>query len=342
MTRLLRTWRVVAAVAFLLHSPSFSLDSINMELEVLEEIDLSALGTPNLDRYKGFYTLNVDETTCEYELKFTFTKHPEDVPGEPMFQGNCAPEDNTGVASDGIPWHQPRRHWLEFEPEVYETTGFNHMSLYWVPCGHEPGAFKQARYDINLYTVIPQYRAYMVCQEFKTPAVCQYNQSSFIGRGMFSIPRMVNDPNFLPNLPARFQPDRQFPEAFQYEGLTHYDVTKVPEAVDDWVLPTHLMKTYDGDVVSWNYMIPFAYISGPSSIAEANQIYTYQTMMQLPYQFNMTYTAPTGVVETYFYGTAANCEATTEVVEDAIDQEEDIVFEDPNGNSTGPINRLRG
>jgi hypothetical protein len=86
------------------------------------------------------------------------------------------------------------------------------MSLSWVPCGREPGGFKQARYDLNFFTVIPQYRAYWLCQEFKTPAVCQYNQTSPVGRGFFSIPRLVRDPDFLANMPVRFSPDFNFPE----------------------------------------------------------------------------------------------------------------------------------
>jgi hypothetical protein len=207
----LNFWRVIAALAYL-SCPSLSLDSINMDLEVLDSIDLSALGTPNLDRFKAKYNVTVDPTSCEYALSLSFFKHAEDAPGPSMFQGECSPEANTEVAADGLPWHAERRNWLQFPPYVFDTTGFNHVSLKWVPCGKNPGAFKQARYDMDYYTVIPQYRAYMVCQEFKTPAVCQYNQSNFIGRGMFTVPRLERDPEFLANMPLRFQPDHDFPE----------------------------------------------------------------------------------------------------------------------------------
>jgi hypothetical protein len=220
MIRNFEFWRIVGALAYLL-SPSFCLDSINLDLEVLENIDLSALGTPNLDRFKATWNLTVDPTSCEYALSLNFYKHEEDVPGPSMFQGECSPEADTGVATDGLPWHAERRHWLQFPPYVFDTTGFNHLSVKWVPCGREPGAFKQARYDLDYYTVLPQYRAYMACQEFKTPAVCQYNQSSFVGRGMFTIPRLERDPDFLANMPLRFQPDLSNPEGW-YSIISYF------------------------------------------------------------------------------------------------------------------------
>ena len=139
-----------------------------------------------------------------------------------MFEGECAPEDNTGNAGDGLPWHAPRRHWLQFPQYVFDTTGFNHLSMSLIPCGRNPGLFKQARYDLNFYTVIPQYRAFMRCQTFKTPEVCQYNQTDYIGRGFFSVPRLVRDPNFLANMPTRFQPDPEFPEGKSRSKRNHH------------------------------------------------------------------------------------------------------------------------
>jgi hypothetical protein len=203
-------WRVVAALATL--SVGRSIDSVNLDLEVLEKIDLSALGTPNLVLYNGTYNLTVDETSCQYLLQVDFKKNRLDTPGPPDFEGECSTEDNTGSAPDELAWHDPRRNWLQFPQYVYDTTGFNHMSLYWSPCGKAPAGLRQGRYELNFYTILPQYRAFMVCQEFKTPAVCQYNQTNHLGRGHFSIPRLLRDPNFLANMPLRFQPDPEYPE----------------------------------------------------------------------------------------------------------------------------------
>lgn len=185
---------------------------MNLDLEVLENIDLSALGIPNLDLYGATYNLTVDGTSCQYLLQIDFKKNPLDRPGPPNFQGECATDGNTGTAEDELGWHDPRRHWLQFPEYVYDTTGFNHMSLYWSPCGKAPLGLRQGRYELNFYPVIPQYRAFMTCQEFKTPSVCQYNQTNHVGRAHFSIPRVLRDPNFLANMPVGFQPDPQHPE----------------------------------------------------------------------------------------------------------------------------------
>lgn len=211
MIKFFRLWRIVAILASL-SRPSVSLDSINLDLEVLEDIDLSALGTPDLSRFEASYNVSVDSTTCQYEIKLTWKKHEEDTPGPSMFEGTCAQEENTGKADDGLPWHAPRRHWVQFPQYVFDTTGFNHVSMSFVPCGRNPGFYKQARYDLNFYTVIPQYRAFMRCQTFMTPEICQFNQTDYIGRGFFSIPRLVRDPQFLGNMPAGFQPDPELPE----------------------------------------------------------------------------------------------------------------------------------
>ena len=195
-----------------LSCPSFSIDSINLDLEVLEDIDLSALGTNNLDRFQAKYNVTVDPETCQYSIHVKFKKHPQDVPGQPMFEDNCAPNGNTGDAADGLPWHAQRRNWVRFPPYVFDATGFDHLDMSFMPCGRNPAHYKQARYDLTFYTVIPQYRAFMRCQTFKNPEVCQYNQTDFIGRGFFSVPRLVRDPDFLANMPTRFQPDQNDPE----------------------------------------------------------------------------------------------------------------------------------
>lgn len=302
----------VVIVLLSLTGTSQGIDSINMNLESLENIDLSALGTPNLDRYSATYNLTVDDT-CRYLFKLIFKGHSEDTPGDESFTGVCEPDTDTGVAPDGIAWHATRRHWLQLPEYVQAATGFNHMALYWRPCGQAPGGFRQARYDINFYTVLPQYRAYMVCQEFKTPAVCQYNQSNHLGRGFFSLPRLERDPNFLANMPLRFQPDPEAPEAFQYEGLVHYDKEKVPATPEDWALPSFLMSTYDGDVVSWRTMLPHEFVSGSkSSNYYGEQYYVFQTMLRLPSSWNMTYDSPTGEISLSVQGSAGMCGASFE------------------------------
>jgi hypothetical protein len=161
---------------------------------------------------------------------------------------------------------------------------------------------------MNFYNVIPQYRAYMICQTFKTPKVCQYNQTSFLGRGHFSLPTLERDPNFLAGMPLNYQPDSVEPEAFEYEGLISYSDDLVPQTPEDWILPTFLMSTYDGDAVSWRAKLPYSFISGGnSSIFSATQFYVFQRNLRLPSSWNMTYNAPQNLISVYVQGTAGMC-----------------------------------
>ena len=194
--RSLQFWRIFSALTSLSMGAK-SLNSINLKLENYDSIDLSALGTPNLDVYNGTYDLTVNNEEgedCRYKLQLDFDVNAQDITlGPSDFEGSCAPDDSTGNAPDGLPWHAPRRHWIKFPDNIFDITGFDHVSIDWVPCGRAPAGFRKARYDLNFFTVIPQYRTFMACNVFKTPSVCQYNQSSYLGRSQFSLPRLARD-----------------------------------------------------------------------------------------------------------------------------------------------------
>lgn len=307
MARLHLGWRVLTALATL--SVGGSIDSVNLDLEVLSQIDLSALGTPNLDRYKADYELTVD-SNCQYLLVVEWEKHKDDKPGSstPEFTGVCEESDNTGDAPDGKPWHAPRRQWMQFPSYVFDTTGFDHWSIYWRPCGLPPKGLRKARFDVTFYTVIPQYRAFWTCTEFRTPRVCSANQTSTFGRGHFVLPRMERDPNFLPNLPVGFSPDPLVPEAYQYEGMFSWNAEEVPETASDFKLPEFDLSTYDGDVVSFRTMLPYEmYSGGNSTKSSAYQFYLYQTMPRLPASWNTTYDSGTGRITVSLTGSAGLC-----------------------------------
>mmetsp|Transcript_11851 Transcript_11851/g.25026 ORF Transcript_11851/g.25026 Transcript_11851/m.25026 type:complete len:262 (-) Transcript_11851:3350-4135(-) len=259
MIQSLQCWRIVLALTALSIGAK-SLNSLNLELENIGSIDLKNLGTPNLALHNGAFDLTVGGENgggCNYTLQLDFNVNDDGslAVGDPEFQGRCAPNHSKGNATDGLPWHAHRRNWLKFPSYVFDTTGFDHVSIDWLPCGRAPAGFRKPRYDLNFFTVTPQYRAFMGCEVFKTPSVCQYIQTTHLGRAHFSIPRLARDPQFLANMPARFQPDPEFPEAFQHEGLTHYDATNIPETSEDWKLPSFTMSTHDASVVSWRAMM---------------------------------------------------------------------------------------
>lgn len=300
------------------------MDSVNLDLEVLSQIDLSALGTPNLDRYEATYDLVVDPS-CQYRLSVSFKKPADERPGDaaPEFQGVCEQSENTGNAPDGKPWHAPRRHWMQLPPYVFDTTGFDHMSIYWRPCGLPPKGLRAPRFDLTFYTVLPQYRAFWTCAEVRTPRICSANQTSTFGRGHFVVGRMERDPMFLANLPLGFNPDPLEPEAYQYEGMFSWNDEQIPQTAADFKLPQFDLSTYDGDVVAFRTMLPYSRFSGGNSTTSSeNQFFLYQTMPQLPAAWNTTYDAGTGLITVILGGTAGICGETFDAAKD--EQEEPV------------------
>jgi hypothetical protein len=300
-----------------------SLDSMNLDLEVLSQIDLSALGTPNLDKYQATYNLTVD-SSCRYRLEIAFKKHADDQPGDasPEFAGVCAESDSTGNAPDGKPWHAPRRNWMQFPPYVYDTTGFDHMSIYWRPCGLPPRGLRLSRFDLTFYTVLPQYRAFWTCAEgSRTPKVCSPNQTSTFGRAQFVVPRLERDPTFLANLPVGFNPDPLVPEAYQHEGLFHWSDEQIPPTTAEYRLPQFDLSTYDGDVVAFRTMLPYRRFSGSNRTSSTeSQFYVYQTMPKLPGSWNTVYDPVSGLITVILAGSAGICGESFDAVK--IDQEE--------------------
>lgn len=341
----LQCWRIVAALTTL-SIGARSLNSINLELETPGTTPLSALGTPNLDKYNGTYNLEVweskDSGDCRYTLHFDFNVNEDSSPvGDPEFQGTCAPTDSTGNAPDGLPWHAHRRNWIKFPQYVYDTTGFDHVSLEWVPCGRAPAGFRKARFDLNFYTVSPEYRTYMICDEFKTPRVCQYNQTTHIGRSQFTLPRLAIDPQYLVNMPVRFQPDPEFPEAFKTEGLTHYDPRTAPKRTEDWNIPSFLMTTHDAAVVSWRGMIPQSAYKGKLNYTSSEyQFYVYQTMPLLPSNWSTYFDIKAQMMYVELEGSAGLCGSAFKRAKG--EQEYGIVVEDDVSTKTiiGPDDNL--
>ena len=177
-------------------------DSINLNFENYEDIDLGFLGTPNLDQYDANVEFSIEERKgekgkddeCIYTIHVDFDINSHETPpGDGDYKGGCMPNGNQGNATDGKPWHARRTHWIRLPERVREITGLDHMAMEWVPCGRPPAGFRQAFWEIAFYTVIPEYRAFMICDTFKTPSVCQYNQTTHLGRRMFTMARLAQD-----------------------------------------------------------------------------------------------------------------------------------------------------
>lgn len=281
-----------------------SLNNINMVFEDFENIDLSFLGTPNLTQYDAKVSFGYEpmwihknkREECIYKISIDFNPdRKETAAGDTMYGGRCAANDAQGNADDDLPWHTPRRHWMRLPEELVDATGLNHLSMEWVPCGRAPAGFQQARWDLNFYTVIPEYRSFMICDTFKTPKVCQYNQTTHLGRRMFTLARLALEGDVgsgIANIPKFFKPDAEYPEAYEYEGLMHYDPDPeiTPINTTNWTLPTFTMSTYDAETVSWRAMIPHSYFAGKWWVKSREwQYYVYQTQMGLPTNWSTFY-----------------------------------------------------
>jgi len=285
------------AILATLSAGAKSMNSLNMVFEDFEGIDLAPLGIPNLDAYGTEMDFSIEEWEtgeCIYTIHIDFDPSKRETePGTPEFKGNCNPDGKQDDSSDGKAWHGHRRHWMRLPEHIQDATGLDHFSMEWLPCGRAPLGFRQARWDLVFYTVIPEYRTFMVCDTFKTASnLCQWNQTTHLGRRMFTIPRLVQDNRNIANLPLNFGPDPEFPEAVEYEGLHHYSPFLAPVNHSNWTLPTHTMTTYDSEAVSFRAMIPHTYYSDPRKAwvrSSEYQYYVYQTQMGLPSNWTTYY-----------------------------------------------------
>jgi hypothetical protein len=296
-------WRLIVALSFLSVSNS-SGDSLNIDLEVIENVDLSALGEEGLAKHQGSYELSVDDE-CKYLLKIVFKEDSSDNMTSDASRNNFEGECDKVAGAD---LHKPNRNWLQFKSYVEDTTGFNHMSLYPRPCGLEPLGRRQPRYDMNFYRVPAHYRALWVCQTFDRPEKCAYNQPNFLGRGHFTVPRLNNNA-LVPNTPQDFQPDPSFPEAHEYEGLLMSNQEKIPQDFDGMDDPEFDISTYDGDFASWRAILPYQFISGSNTersyVGSAD--YEYQNLPELPSLWNVTYNPTSKQIEVSLEGAASLC-----------------------------------
>ncbi|CAJ1970030.1 unnamed protein product [Cylindrotheca closterium] len=278
-------------------------DSLNLAFETAENTDLTVLGEEGLSKHEGGYSLKVNEN-CDYILKLSFKGHSSDKMGSGAkdFEGGCAQNSGSTLL-------EHNRNWLQFRDYVKETTGFDHASLYPRPCGLEPLGRRQPRYDVNFYNVPAHVRALWNCEIFSLPEQCAYSQPDALGRGHFSLPRLNNNVDLVPNTPRSFQPYPSFPQALAYEGLMVARQDNIPQTYEDMDNPEFEMGSYDGDITSFRAILPHQYVSGSDTFRHywGFPVYEYQTLPYLPHLWNVTYTPATGIIEVYIQGKARLC-----------------------------------
>lgn len=100
--------------------------------------DLSVLGTPNWDRFKGKVRIKVDRKSCTFKWTAR-VKHDESlpVPDDPANQCNTAINPPI-LAPDGLPYFAFRWHYIKTSRKFKRVTGIDHISFDFNPCGHPP------------------------------------------------------------------------------------------------------------------------------------------------------------------------------------------------------------
>lgn len=290
-------------------------------------IDLSVLGENSFDRHRVGWSLTVNEQ-CLYEFTLQM-EHDETLPkGNDNFEGTCSTNGN-GRAPDGIPIFDARSSWDRFPSYVWATTGFNHMSIDWYPCGIFSGrtgqvgadGYATAQYQFSFYRVTPEFRAGtmdcdLLTDQLVIPGekICKLEQpkTNDNGRGMFIFPSSIvpvgaADNTAIVNMPDAFKPPA-YGAARPYQGFRAWDQSATPFATDQWKSLPLFMATYAGDLAMFQPRVAYSQVSGDENKFTANsERYYKETLRSLPDSFSVQYDAEQGLIKFRMVGKSQIC-----------------------------------
>lgn len=271
---------------------------------------LRNLGTPSMSLMEYEEDVTVDDD-CRYTLTIQW-KHPSYFPmGGP---DTCAPDVK---APDGLDYFDKRWYYERLSYKNRVATGFDHVSIDWNACGHPGFGFQVPHYDIHIYTVSPEYRAtHMACEKvFGTPVCLPESEQSNTGRGYYVMGTDVQS-GLYHNLPTGYTWDML--AAVEYMGIHAGDVTVEPDHPRNWSEPLLYLTSYNGNIVSFEPMVPPRYTNGsPSSHFKEEQVeYQFQTITTMPDYWSAEYNNITGITTLVAQGDAAVCQPEYETLVD--------------------------
>jgi hypothetical protein len=283
-----------------------------------QEDPFADIGINSWRRFRPGWALTVNDE-CLYEFAFEFT-HDEELPmGDRNFEGNCIFKDPVTKrprdAPDGLPYLSPRRHWEEFPDFVWETMGFNHLSVDFYPCGQRPKGFSKPQYAMSFFRSTPDFRVReMQCtliteDENVIPGeeVCTVNQGDNV-RGMrfFVVPASITNRGPTVNMPTKFTDPDQGP--IPNVGLRFWDETDIPEQPGQWEDMRLHMATYDGDLTMWQPHIPYDMVSGDQDRFTSSAARYHETTIDtLPDTFGFDYDVSENRIRYVMVGKANLC-----------------------------------
>jgi hypothetical protein len=280
--------------------------------------DLSMLGEPSWNRFRPGWSLTVNDQ-CMYEFVFEF-EHDETLPmGTQNFENKCSFKDpktkDPFLADDGEPYLGGRKHWERFPAYVWATMGFNHLSVDWYACGHQPRGFSLPHYDFSFFRVTPEFRAFMTCdllvdEQLVVPGeeVCAFQQETVEGMNFFVVPGALVNRNPVVNMPASFTRPKSGNGPVPHVGLRSWDQETVPATPNRWKDLALVMSSYAGDLVMWQAHVPLEKISGDvDQFTSAAARYHETTVQTLPDTYAFDYDVKDGKVRLHMIGKSQLC-----------------------------------
>jgi hypothetical protein len=219
----------------------------------------------------SFSLYSVNKATCEYTGVIKFNAPNANVPfltPEQCAAAGPPPPDTKAPPS------------YKFSTDFYKVTGFDHLGMDWQPCGHPAiSNFGKPHFDFHLYRITSAQRDLMSCVLIPGAPVCAFpggtfpdrtpfpEQTTFAGKKFFAVGTVTADPTHpdygkIANMPDNFQVD--LGSAVPHSSIHVYDINgAVP--VDQWTNPVSIMGSYDSQIVHWEPMFPYTFVSGTTS-----------------------------------------------------------------------------
>jgi hypothetical protein len=310
--------------------------------QVVDEncVPIEQLGTPSLERFDFSISMEVDDA-CGYEVKIVF-KHDEALPLPTNPPAQCDPTIvPPEFADDGLPYFGFRWFYEAVPADVQEVTGIDHISIDWNACGHPPvEKFGAPHYDLHIYTESPEFRTCMTCVTPPGAPICDPTpgaQTTPNGEAFFNVAvaspdalERAFDPLSQPaNMPADFAVAM---DAFVPTMGGHgWNPEHEPPSFLEWVNPVWIMGPYDGGIIDYEPMIPFAFMSGDEDKEFMESLsYEGQTIMELPSSYKVEYNATTKEV----------CITLTGLGSCPVEEEPIVVEEDSDMSESGSVSTL--
>lgn len=303
---------------------------------------IEQLGTPSLERYNYSISMEVDDA-CEYDVKIAF-KHDETLPTATNPPAQCDPSIvPPEFADDGLPYFGFRWSYETLPAEIQEVTGIDHISIDWNACGHPPvEKFGAAHYDLHIYRESPEYRTCMTCVTPPGAPICDPTPGAQLtpnGEAFFNIAVVTPDalerafdPLSQPaNMPADYVVG--VGDFVPLMGGHAWNPAHEPPSFLEWVDPVWIMGSYDGGIIDYEPMIPFAFMTGEDDKVFSESLsYEGQTISDLPSSYTVAYNATTKEVSITLTG-VGTCKAPVEESGDE-ELEEDSEMQESGSAST--------